>query len=56
MKKNVEEANGVPKKAKSSKYLLYAVISVEFTGFVRSWDECKNTLKAKVLNTKASIL
>lgn len=47
IKKNVEEANGVPQKAKSSKYLLYAVISVEFTGFVRSWDECKEYTHGK---------
>jgi len=47
IKKNVEEANGVPQKEKSSKYLLYAVISVEFTGFVRSWDECKEYTHGK---------
>lgn len=47
VKKNVEEANGVPQKTKSSKYLLYAVISVEFTGFVRSWDECKEYTHGK---------
>lgn len=47
VKKNVEEANGVPQKEKSSKYLLYAVISVEFTGFVRSWDECKEYTHGK---------
>ena len=47
VKKNVEEANGVPQKAESSKYLLYAVISVGFTGFVRSWDECKKYTHGK---------
>lgn len=47
IKENVEEANGVPQKEKSSKYLLYAVISVEFTGFVRSWDECKEYTHGK---------
>lgn len=47
IKKNVEEANGIPQKEKSSKYLLYAVISVEFTGFVRSWDECKEYTHGK---------
>lgn len=47
IRKNVEEANGVPQKEKSSKYLLYAVISVEFTGFVRSWDECKEYTHGK---------
>lgn len=47
IRKNVEEANGIPQKEKSSKYLLYAVISVEFTGFVRSWDECKKYTHGK---------
>lgn len=47
IKKNVEEANGVPQKVKGSKYLFYAVISAEFTGFVRTWDQCKKYTHGK---------
>lgn len=47
VKKNVEEANGVPQKANGSKKLLYAIISKEFTGFVRTWDECNNHVHGK---------
>lgn len=47
IKKNVEEANGVPQKANGSKKLLYAIISKEFTGFVRTWDECNNYVHGK---------
>lgn len=47
IKKNVEEANCVPQKAKGSKYLFYAIISAEFTGFVRTWDECKKYTHGK---------
>lgn len=47
IKKNAEEANGVPQKAKGSKYLFYAVISAEYTGFVRTWDECKKYTHGK---------
>lgn len=47
IKKNVEEANGVPQKAKGSKKLLYAIISKEFTGFVRTWDECNSYVHGK---------
>lgn len=47
IKKNVEEANGVPQKVNGSKKLLYAIISKEFTGFVRTWDECNNHVHGK---------
>ena len=47
IKKNIEEANGVPQKAKGSKYLFYAVISAEFSGFVRTWDQCKKYTHGK---------
>lgn len=47
IKKNVEEANGVPQKANGSKKLLYAIISKEFTGFVRTWGECNNHVHGK---------
>ena len=47
IKKNVEEANGVPQKVKGSKYLFYAVISAKFTGFVRTWDQCKKYTHGK---------
>ena len=41
IKKNVEEANGIPQKPKGQKFEFYAVISAEFTGFVRTWARCK---------------
>lgn len=47
IKKNVEEANGVPQKPKGQKYEFYAVISVEFTGFVREWSKCKEYTNGK---------
>lgn len=47
VKKNVEEANGVPQKVNGSKKLLYAIISKEFTGFVRTWDECNSHVHGK---------
>jgi len=47
IKKDVEEANGIPQKAKGQKYLFYAVISVEYTGFVRIWDKCKELTHGK---------
>ena len=47
IKKAVEEANGVPQKPKGQKYEFYAVISVEFTGFVREWAKCKELTNGK---------
>lgn len=47
IKKNVEEANGVPQKPKGQKFEFYAVISVEFTGFVREWTKCKELTNGK---------
>lgn len=47
IKKNVEEANGVPQKPKGQKYEFYAVISAEFTGFVRTWAKCKELTNGK---------
>ena len=47
IRKNVEEANGIPQKASGSKKLLYAIISKEFTGFVRTWDECNSHVHGK---------
>lgn len=44
---NVEEANGVPQKPKGQKYEFYAVISAEFTGFVRTWAKCKELTNGK---------
>ena len=47
VKKNVEEANGIPQKPKGQKYEFYAVISAEFTGFVRTWTRCKELTNGK---------
>lgn len=47
IKKDVEKANGIPQKAKGQKYLFYAVISVEYTGFVRIWNKCKELTHGK---------
>ena len=47
IKKNVEEANGVPQKPKRQKYEFYAVISAEFTGFTRTWAKCKEYTHGK---------
>ena len=47
IKKNVEEANGVPQKPTRQKHLFYAVISKEFTGYVRLWATCEKLVKGK---------
>lgn len=47
IKKAVEEANGVPQKPKGQKFEFYAVISAEFTGFVRTWTKCKEFTNGK---------
>lgn len=47
IKKNVEEANGVPQKPAKQKHLFYAVISKEFTGYVRLWATCEKLVKGK---------
>lgn len=47
IKKNVDEANGIPQKPKGQKYEFYAVISAEFTGFVRTWARCKELTNGK---------
>lgn len=47
VKKNVEEANGEYQKPANQKWNFYAVISVDFTGFVRTWDECKKYTHGK---------
>lgn len=47
IKKNVEEANGVPQKPKGQKFEFYAVISAKFTGFVRTWTKCKEYTQGK---------
>lgn len=47
IKKNVEEANGVSQKPKGQKFEFYAVISIEFTGFVRTWAKCKELTNGK---------
>ena len=47
IKKNVEEANGVPQKPAKQKHLFYAIISKEFTGYVRLWATCEKLVKGK---------
>ena len=47
IKKDVEEANGVPQKPAKQKHLFYAVISKEFTGYVRLWATCEKFVKGK---------
>lgn len=47
IKKAVEEANDVPQKPKGQKFEFYAVISAEFTGFVRTWTKCKEFTNGK---------
>ena len=47
IKKNTEEANGVPQKPAKQKHLFYAVISKEFTGYVRLWATCEKLVKGK---------
>lgn len=47
VKKNVEESNGVPQKPAKQKHLFYAVISKEFTGYVRLWATCEKLVKGK---------
>lgn len=47
IKKDVEEANGVPQKPVKQKHLFYAVISKEFTGYVRLWATCEKFVKGK---------
>ena len=47
IRKNVEEANGVPQKPSGQKFEFYAVISAEFTGFVRTWTKCKEFTNGK---------
>lgn len=47
IKKNIEEANGVPKKPAKQKHLFYAVISKDFTGYIRLWSTCEKLVKGK---------
>lgn len=47
IKKNTEEANGVPQKPAKQKHLFYAVISKDFTGYVRLWATCEKLVKGK---------
>lgn len=47
IKKNTEEANGVPQKPEKQKHLFYAVISKDFTGYVRLWATCEKLVKGK---------
>lgn len=47
IKKAVEEANSIPQKPKGQKYEFYAIISAEFTGFVRTWAKCKEYTQGK---------
>lgn len=47
IKKDVEEANGVPGKPEGQKWQFYAVISKNFVGFVRLWAKCKEYTNGK---------
>lgn len=47
IKKNAEEANGTPQKPAKQKHLFYAIISKEFTGYVRLWATCEKLVKGK---------
>lgn len=47
IKKDVEEANGIPKKPRGQKFEFYAMISAEFIGFIREWSQCKKLTNGK---------
>lgn len=52
IKKSVSEANGEYQKPEGQKWNFYAVISVEFTGFVRTWAQCKELTNGKASKYK----